>query len=63
MAPHPVRCEELPIYGEMYQQREAKAKALHLFHFLWGRDQETPTYDKSKWMELQAALHKLGVVI
>ncbi len=40
-----------------------KAEALHLFHFLWGKDKDTPDYDKKKWMALQKALAKLGVVI
>lgn len=46
--------------------KEAETRAAELFHQLWskarGNSPERPAdYDKSKWIELQNLLHRLGI--
>lgn len=38
-------------------------EAHKLFHQLWSKAYDTPTYDKREWLRLEALLHQLGLHI
>ena len=38
-------------------------EAHRLFHHLWSKAYDSPTYDKREWLRFEALLHQLGLHI